>query len=272
MQIHFLKIGISIKKFIPYIFAASMFLLLAHPLFSQDLITFRDGKKLECEITKVDNYSIYYNFFKNERKVSSFARLSEIESYRKNYRDTSENETDGLFPENDSHTVIVDTTRYVKEVQKWINMVTYAHRFGINSNGWSVQYYGFNFKSTARWYIPIVIGFENSSISDEYFADSGYNSMSLGYANIGISPFYMLNENFFLNLEVQFHYGQEELQDFSGNETNRTIFGISPSQGIYFIPKSNFGLTVGVSVFERLLSSKVYKNDFGVKLELGIKF
>ena len=82
----------------------------------------------------------------------------------------------------------------------------------------------------------------------------------------------MLSEKFFLNLGVQFHYGQEELQDFSGNQINRTIFGISPSQGVYFIPKSNFGLTVGVSVFERLLSSKVYKNDFGVKLELGIKF
>jgi hypothetical protein len=45
-----------------------------------------------------------------------------------------------------------------------------------------------------------------------------------------------------------------------------------PSQGIYFIPKSKIGITLGLGVYEKLLNSKVYNNDIGVKLEIGIKF
>ncbi len=81
-----------------------------------------------------------------------------------------------------------------------------------------------------------------------------------------------MNDFLFLNLGVQLIVGEEELQDSGGKESNRSLFGISPSQGFYFIPESKAGLALGISVYEKLMSSKVYKNDIGVKLELGIKF
>ena len=94
----------------------------------------------------------------------------------------------------------------------------------------------------------------------------------MSYFIAGISPFYRLSNNLYLNLGLNLIYGQEILTDFYGSEYSYTYFGISSSQGIYFIPKSKVGIALGISIYEKSLSSKVYKNDFGIKLDIGIKF
>ncbi|SHF99104.1 hypothetical protein SAMN05444274_11722 [Mariniphaga anaerophila] len=239
---------------------------------AQDLIILRDGKRIQCTITKVDNDVIHYTFMKGDRELSSYVAMSDVKSYDKKVSDDVTPAFRDSLPASETTTVFVDTTRYVKETQRWINMITYSQRLGVNATGWSVQYYGYHFRSSLRWYIPIVFGIESMTIDQEYFDRSGYQYLNMNYFNAGISPFYKLNDVFYLNLGAQIIFGEEELQDYRGQESDRSFFGIAPSQGIYFIPKSKFGVTVGISAYEKLMTSKVYKSDIGLKFELGIKF
>lgn len=266
----------SVNSCIPFcrykirMFALIVLFNLPFLLKAQDIITLRNGEKIECKITKVDSTAVFYDFFKGDRKLSSFTALTDVQKYQlsKQEAGSAKDTLQGYAAE----TVVVDTSKYVKETQKWVNLLTYSQRFGVHAKGWSVQYYGYNFRNTAKWFIPVVFGFESFDIDPGYFAESGYNYANISYLNAGISPFYKMNDFLFLNLGVQLIVGEEELQDSGGKESNRSLFGISPSQGFYFIPESKAGLALGISVYEKLMSSKVYKNDIGVKLELGIKF
>ena len=233
--------------------------------FSQDLIILRNGEQIDCKITKIDSAIVHYNFYKGERKLSSYVAKNDIRSYKINKAVN--------IPENSSDAfVLLDTTKYVKESNKWINLITYSQKYGLHADGWSVNYYGYNLRNTSKWTIPILFGFEGFAIHTDYFSQFDYQSVNMSYFLAGISPFYKLHDYFFLNLGVNLILGEEELSDFYGNESSNTLFGFSPSQGIYFIPKSKVGITFGLSIYEKLLNSKVYKNDLGIKLEIGIKF
>jgi hypothetical protein len=239
--------------------------------YSQDLIILRNGEQIDCKITKVDSTIIHYDFFKGERKLSSYVAKNDIRSYNIKATDTiPESDSDILLiPDN---TVIIDTTEFIKETNKWINLITYSQRYGLHADGWSVQYYGYNLRNTSKWTIPILFAIEGFTIHTDYFSQFDYQSVNMSYFMAGISPFYKLNDNFFLNLGANIIFGEETLTDFYATESSNTFFGFSPSQGIYFIPKSKVGITLGLSVYEKILSSEVYKNDLGVKLEIGIKF
>jgi hypothetical protein len=239
---------------------------------SQDLITLRNGKQIECTITKIDSTTIHYNFWKGDRELSSYIGTDKVKSYRKKTPDNFSGSVTDSLPAPQATMVVVDTSKYIKETQRWTNLITYSQRIGANAKGWSVQYYGYNFRSTTKWFIPLLFGVESFDIDPGYFDKSGYTYASMSYFNAGISPFYQLNEFFLMNLGAQLVFGDEELQDARGSESSHSFFGIAPSQGIYFISKTKVGITLGISVYEKLLSSKVYKSDVGLKLEMGIKF
>lgn len=239
--------------------------------YSQDLIILRNGEQIDCKITKVDSTIIHYDFIKGERKLSSYFAKNDIRSYKISTNDRiPDNSTNTLQVQD--NTVIIDTTKYVKETNKWINLITYSQRYGVHARGWSAQYYGYNLKNTSKWAIPIVFGIERFEIHADYFSQFDYQSVNMSYFLAGISPFYKLDDNFFLNLGANIIFGEEELGSFYVKESTNTFFGFSPSQGVYFIPKSKEGLVLGLSIYEKILSSEVYKNDIGIKLELGIKF
>lgn len=245
--------------------------LISMTIYPQDLIILRNGEQIDCKITKVDSAIVHYDFYKGERKLSSFANKDNIRSYKINSKEgIPENSIDvHQIPDN---TVIMDTTKYVKENNKWINLITYSQRYGLHADGLSVQYYRYNLRNTSKWAIPILFGFERFTIHTDYFSQFDYQSVNMSYSLAGISPFYKLNDNFFLKIGANIIFGEEELTDLYGMINSNTFFGFSPSQGIYFIPKSKVGITLGLSVYEKLLSSEVYKNDVGIKLEIGLKF
>ena len=56
------------------------------------------------------------------------------------------------------------------------------------------------------------------------------------------------------------------------NDRGDDLLGVAISKELIFIPESSFGITFDVGIFERLLSSDVYKNDIGIQLEIGVKF
>ena len=205
------------------------------------------------------------------RKLSSYVAKSDIRSYKTNEPGNLQEQAPDILPDQDNM-VVVDTSKYVKETSKWNNLLTYSRRFGVNAKGWSLQYYGYNLKNTSNWSLPVLVGIERFEIDPDYFSQFNYQSATMSYFQAGISPFYKMSDHFFLNLGVNLIVGDEVLTDFYGRESSHTFFGISPSQGIFFIPKSKVGITFGVSVYEKLQSSKVYKNDLGIKFEFGIKF
>ncbi|MDD4199318.1 MAG: hypothetical protein PHZ12_07935, partial [Paludibacter sp.] len=48
---------------------------------SQDLITFKNGTRLECEIIKSDSINVHYRFNKNDRAIETFTSLNDISAY-----------------------------------------------------------------------------------------------------------------------------------------------------------------------------------------------
>ncbi len=239
--------------------------------YSQDLIILRNGERIDCKITKVDSVIIHYDFYKGARKLSSYAAMNNIRSYRISTIDNVSDKPRDTLQISDN-TVIIDTTRYLKETSKWINMITFSQRFGIHANGRSLQYYGYNLKNTSRQIIPVVFGFELFTIHTDYVSRFQNKSVDMSYLLAGISPFYKLNDNLFLNFGTNLIVGQEELIGFYRNESRNTFWGLSLSQGIYFISKSEAGITFGLGIYEKLLTSEVFKYDIGIKLEIGLKF
>lgn len=239
---------------------------------SQDLIILRNGQRINCKIDKIDSLNIFYNFLKGERNIASFIEKNEIRSYQLNYEAESAKNPSDLNQTIKNNSVIIDTSVYVKNINKWTNLITFSKKYGTHATGWSLQYYGYVSKNNQRWIIPCVIEFEKFAIKQDYFGQSNYQSAKMSYLMAGISPFRRLNDYFYINIGMQLVIGDEQLKDFYNQESNHTIFGIAPSQGIYLIPKSNFGITCGVGLYEKLLTSEVYQNDIGFKFEIGIKF
>ncbi len=239
---------------------------------AQDVITLRNGKTIDCKITQVDSAMIYYNFFKGDRQLSSYVDFTDVRSYQIKAAQQTDTALDSLEV-TQNKTVVIDSSQYVKPSQRWINMITYARTYGIHAQGWSAHYYGYTFTNSCRWALPVVIGINWHEINADYILESGYYEASIGYALIGISPFYKLNDVFLLKLGANIMIGSERLSSRCAcTPDTKSVWGIATEQGVYFVPKSRFGITVGVGIYEKLLTSKVYKNDLGVRLELGIKF
>ena len=112
----------------------------------------------------------------------------------------------------------------------------------------------------------MLFGLERFEILSDYISQSDYRSAYLNYFTAGINPFYKFDVNLYLNLGINVLFGEEEFSTFSGGKDLNTYFGFSPSQGIFYIPRS------GLSAYERFLGSEAYKNDIGFEVELGIKF
>lgn len=154
---------------------------------------------------------------------------------------------------------------------KWRSMLTFSPSYGINSVGFSLSYNGY-YDTGNNWIIPWGVSIEQFTIDTEYFSQFDYREAQLGYWMPGISGLRKINDYFFFKLGMFIPVGNETLTDFYGREKDHFIIGIAPSQGIYFIPKSNFGFTLGVGVYQKALTSEVFKHDLGVKAEIGIKF
>ena len=234
---------------------------------SQDLITFRNGIQLECEIIKTDDTNVYYRFTKNNRSIETFSVMHDIRSLQYNYKTEVQNQNS-----EENKVVVIDTTRYAREVSQWINLVTYTPAFGINAKGWSLHYRGFQLSSNSNWSIPISFVLDFQTLDDELLYQSGYLGVGMTYYQAGVSPIRKLNDFVFLNLGCNIIYGSERLISTNYYVTESTLFGLATQQGLLIIPKSRFGICLGISIYQKLLTSKVYSSDLGIKFDFGIKF
>lgn len=156
------------------------------------------------------------------------------------------------------------------EIVKGNTLFTFSGTSGINANGLGLSYYDYPGKYKNGWIVPFVITIEGININPDYFSKSGYQQAHLYYIDPGVCVLKKLNQNFLLNITLQFPAGFEMLTDFEGKNSSRLIGGLRPSEGIFYM--FNSGITFGAGIYEKFLSSKVFKQDFGFEAKVGIKF
>jgi hypothetical protein len=237
---------------------------------SQDLIIFKNGKELNCQITKVDSVGIYYNLASNDGSIQSYVEKKELRSYQiKSAIDSTYKSKQS----NNNNLVIIDSAGYRKAINKWDNLITYSKKYGTHANGWSLKYYGYVPNNKTPWIFPFGFEIENFVIKRDFNDRYDYKTAKINYSMFGISPYGNLNDYFYINAGMQLLFGKEQIIYGSSvrGDSNEFIYGISLSQGLYFIPKSKFGITYGIGLFEKFLHSKIYPRDFGIRLEIGIK-
>ncbi len=150
--------------------------------------------------------------------------------------------------------------------------LTCSNLQGLNATSWSISYYNYSETYKQIWVYPLILSVEILKIKPEYFNRFNYQSANLNYFTLGFGAFRSINDYFKFNLGLNIPLGLEVLKKMDGEQINNIIMGVTPSQNIYFISKSEHGIIFGIGVYEKLLTSLVYKSDFGIKAEVGIKF
>lgn len=249
--------------------------------YSQDVISLRNGKNIECKISKIDENTLYYTFKKGERELSSFVHLDQVRTYQINESSNSNEKSDSsqiiskaLQQDTiQNNIVIIDTSEYIKSKNKWVSLITYSRYLGTAANGFSIQYTGFNLKNTSKWSIPVIIGYNFITIKFQPELHTDLQLYEYGIGSIGIQPFYRINDYTFLSLGLNMLIGEEAYSSqFNYEIKEQSFFGLDLSQGIAIIPNTTFNATFGISIYERIISSRVYPFDLGIKVDLGIKF
>lgn len=153
-----------------------------------------------------------------------------------------------------------------------LNMLLFGYAAGSNATGWTLSYYRSPKSSHAGWFLPAQIAGERLQIDDRYFAQSDFLEAQLNYGMLGIGPFREISDRVYVNLNFMLLVGAESLTDRIGQQSTRLLLGLATKQSLYFIPDTEFGLIIGFGLYQRLLNSEVYKNDFGFRVEAGFKF
>jgi hypothetical protein len=157
-----------------------------------------------------------------------------------------------------------------EEIQ-YNNVFSFNPSFGIYAAGWGLTYYRFSNIEKSDWIIPFMLSIESFYLNTATTGYTGYQKAKLNFSMPGISAFKKLAGGAYVNLTLLIPVGHETLTS-EGRESENFFIGVASSQGILFIPKSNSGITIGFGIYQRLLTSKVYKKDFGVRAEIGLKF
>ncbi len=153
---------------------------------------------------------------------------------------------------------------------KWTNIISYKRIRGKHTEGWGISYIGFS--ENKKLILPFIYSFDKYRIKPGSLKNSNYESANYFTPSFGIEFYYKLFPRVYTNISLQVPVGIERLRDNNGKKSNNFIIGIASSQGLLFIPKSDFGLVFGAGIYQKAQTSKIYKTDFGVEFTVGIKF
>ncbi|MEX1189620.1 MAG: hypothetical protein WED33_10205 [Bacteroidia bacterium] len=166
------------------------------------------------------------------------------------------------------------------EDYNWVSLLMANAAFGTNAEGWGGSYMGFSTKQRRGWMIPFHVAADRITIDPSLFVRAGYDdkfNLRFTYFKLGSGGIKRLGEDFHFVFGINAIGGREELLTIDQINNTTTIssglvFGGEASQSFYFISRSKLGFFLGAGLYERLLSSPVYRNDIGLKIEAGLKF
>jgi len=157
--------------------------------------------------------------------------------------------------------------------RKWNSLLTFNKNFGLNFPGWGLTHYGYINGEESNWIVPWVLSLENYQLISESSEASYFKKKGVFNLGIGLGALKKLNEKSYLNFTFLIPIeGRSSPELGRKKDFEDYLVGLYMTQGIFFVPDSDFGITFGVGIFERLLRSDHYRNDVGFKIEIGIKF
>lgn len=175
-----------------------------------------------------------------------------------------------------------NVTDRVKKERGFINLLTAQGFAGLNSNGLGLNYTGFNYKPTGRFFAGFSLGFESANFK----ATDEKLKIRMNTGQLGLRLMGKISKQFYVNIGIMALIGKEKVErtipiqtgpifpvtkPFNQQEEN-TVLGFAPSQGIFFVPSEKMGFTVGLSIYQRLFNSDYYRYDIGGMLSIGLKF
>lgn len=158
-----------------------------------------------------------------------------------------------------------------KPLGKWIDILTFKKRFDRYHDGWEVAYNGFA-DSEKDFIVPFEIGYGQTKSKSDVIRNHGYSSIDAYALGTGFSGYIKILPGLYADLGFNVPLGMEVLKDLEDRKSTNFLIGIGAHQGIKIIPWKDFGIVIGAGVFQKLQTSKVYKRNFGLELEVGFNF
>ncbi len=159
-----------------------------------------------------------------------------------------------------------------KPLNKWVNIITCNRSFSKHQKGWKLSYYGYQQDPTKDYFMPYVFSYNMSKGEGSSLESKGIKSVNTYDLGTGSRFLFNLSPQFYGNIEFQIPLGWESIKYTDGAKKKFFLYGLSSTQGVYFIGKNNEDLVLGINIYERFVKSKITPNDFGFSVELGIKF
>jgi hypothetical protein len=156
-------------------------------------------------------------------------------------------------------------------LNRWFNMITYKRTLDKHHNGWEVGYTGFA-DSDNDYIIPFEISYGQSRAKTDKVRERGYSSIDTYALGSGFNGLIKIIPGVYIDIGLNIPIGIEVLRDLEQKKSHHFLIGVGASQGVKIIPWKEFGIVIGVGIFQQLQTSKVYKRNFGFELELGINF
>jgi hypothetical protein len=156
------------------------------------------------------------------------------------------------------------------EVLKAKRMLIASGAIGTNARSLVLTYCDFKEKGNRKWFVPFVFSIEGIKINSSYLKKYNYHDVHLYYIEPGLGILGRFSDNFTLNLAFQFPLGIEMLTDYDNLNTNKMLAGIRFSQGLNYV--FNSGIILGAGIYEKYLTSMVFKQDIGFQIQIGLKF
>jgi hypothetical protein len=154
---------------------------------------------------------------------------------------------------------------------KWFNMLTFTKITDKYNEGWNVSYTGFS-DNEKDLIIPFVIGYGQSKAKSDIVQERGYSAVDSYAFGFGFNGFIEIIPGLYADLGLNIPVGMEVLGDLADKRSTNFLIGLGSHQGVKIIPWKDFGIVVGVGLFQRWQTSKIEKRNFGFELELGINF
>lgn len=158
---------------------------------------------------------------------------------------------------------------------KWGNMLTYRQSIGMMESSYNLSYYGY-FVSRKTWTFPLSLRLSSSRNYDDARLKSGYTDWSQHLTYLGLSGFRNLKDDFYLSLGGHLPLGWERYRlDNDPIDRKRRLHlmtGINAEERIFYMSPNKTGLILGVGMYQRLMTSKLYWYDIGITFEVGLKF
>lgn len=141
-----------------------------------------------------------------------------------------------------------------------------------NSFSWGATGYLFLNQAGSDWKVPFMLGIERFTLKASYVSQNEWQPLDIRYRLPGLAVFRRIKGPFFGGMVFTVPLGSERAMNvLTGQQVDRDFAGVIPALGLYHLPE-NKGVVLGLRLNRLFLNTLSYRNDLGLRFELGLKF